>query len=109
MTHEWNRTYHVESFDQVDSPAYLVHPWLRYPKFNHTSATDYAHGSLWDDHERGGFKMVEEHDANLDPRSVRKFCHFLGNSERNFWEIVEKLYDTDLFEKDFVGRWTLKK
>lgn len=42
LTHEWNRSHHVENFDQVDSRAYLVHSWLKYPKFGHASATDYA-------------------------------------------------------------------
>lgn len=42
LTHKWNRTHHIENFYQIDSPAYLVHPWLKYPKFGHASATDYA-------------------------------------------------------------------
>lgn len=27
LTHEWNRTNHAENLDQVDSIAYLIHPW----------------------------------------------------------------------------------
>ena len=42
LSHEWNRTHHVENFDQIDSRAYLVHSWLKYPKFGHASATDYS-------------------------------------------------------------------
>ncbi len=42
LTHEWDRTQTIENFDQVDSRAYLVHPWMKYPKFGHSSATDYA-------------------------------------------------------------------
>ena len=42
LSHEWNRTHHVENFDQIDSRAYLVHSWMKYPKFGHASATDYA-------------------------------------------------------------------
>jgi len=42
LTHEWKREHHIEDFDQVDSRAYMVHPWLKYPKFGHASATDYA-------------------------------------------------------------------
>ena len=33
LTHEWDRTHHAENFDQIDSRAYLVHSWLKYPKF----------------------------------------------------------------------------
>ena len=39
LTHEWNRTHHIESFDQIDSRAYLVHSWMKYPKFGHATVT----------------------------------------------------------------------
>ncbi|MEI3014475.1 MAG: hypothetical protein V8T36_06890 [Ruthenibacterium lactatiformans] len=42
LTHEWDRTHHAENFDQIDSRAYLVHSWLKYPKFGHAAATDYT-------------------------------------------------------------------
>ena len=111
LTHEWTRTHHIEQFDQIDTPAYLVHSWLKYPKFGHASATDYAsrmvrYGMIT---REEGFKMIDEHDGNLDPRSVREFCQFLGYSEREFWEIMDKLYNIDLFEKNSFGKWVLKK
>ena len=37
LTHEWDRTHHAENFDQIDSRAYLVHSWLKYPKFGHAA------------------------------------------------------------------------
>ena len=42
LTHEWRRTHHIEDFDQIDSRAYLVHSWMKYPKFGHAHATDHA-------------------------------------------------------------------
>ena len=54
-------------------------------------------------------KLVREHDHNLDPRCVREFCQFLGYSEREFWDIVERHYNQELFEKDAqTQRWVLK-
>lgn len=111
LTHEWHRTHHIEDIDQIDSPAYLVHSWMKYPKFGHASAADYAarmirYGML---SREEAFKLVEKHDGNLDPRCVREFCQFLGYSEKEFWAIVDKLYNPDIFEKDNIGRWILKK
>ena len=37
-----NERHHAENFDQIDSRAYLVHSWLKYPKFGHAAATDYT-------------------------------------------------------------------
>lgn len=110
LSHEWNRTHHVECFDQVDSRAYLVHPWLKYPKFGHGSATDYAarmvrYGLISRSEAQ---QMVKDHDHELDPLSVRDFCKFCDYSETEFWAIIDKLYNQDLFEKDEFGRWVLK-
>ena len=110
LTHEWDRTNCVECFDQVDSRAYLVHPWLKYPKFGHSSATDYAsrfirYGLI--DREAAK-KLVREHDGALDPLCVRDFCEFCGYTETEFWAIVDKFYNPELFEKDSTGAWALK-
>ena len=111
LTHEWDRTHHIENFDQIETPAYLVHSWLKYPKFGHGAATDYSarmvrYGMLT---REEAFKLIEKHDHALDPRSVREFCGFLGYTEKEFWHIIDGFYNTDLFEKDKIGRWVLKK
>lgn len=111
LTHEWDRTHHVENFDQIDSPAYLVHSWMKYPKFGHASATDYAarfvrYGVMTRDE---AVELVKKHDHDLDPRSVAEFIEFTGYTATEFWSIIDKLYNRELFEKDNFGRWTLKK
>lgn len=111
LTHEWKRKHHIEDFDQVDSRAYLVHPWLKYPKFGHATATDYAarmirYGYLTRDEAK---KLVKEHDGDLDPLCVRDFCEFCGYSETEFWSIIDSLYNEEIFEKNEMGKWVLKK
>ena len=111
LTHEWERTHHIEQFDQIDIPAYLVHSWMKYPKFGHQAATDYAsrmvrYGMIT---REEGFKLIDEHDGNLDPRCVREFCDFLGYSEHEFWEIIDRQYNKDIFEKNSQEQWVLKK
>ncbi len=110
LTHEWRRTHHIEDFDQVDSRAYLVHPWLKYPKFGHATATDYAakfirYGLIT---REKGIRLVKKHDHDLDPKVVNDFINFLGYSAKEFWAIVDKHYNRDLFKKDANGEWRLK-
>lgn len=110
LTHEWNRTHHVEDFDQVDSRAYLVHPWMKYPKFGHQFATDYAsrfirYGLMT---REEAIQAVKKHDCNLDPLCVRDFCEFCGYTETEFWKIVDSHYNKELFERDGYGNWKLK-
>lgn len=111
LSHEWNRAHHVENFDQVDSRGYLIHPWLKYPKFGHATATDYAsrfvrYGMITRDE---AVELVKQHDHALDPLAVRDFCEFCGYTETEFWNIVDRLYNTDLFERNSLGDWTLKE
>jgi len=110
LTHEWNRTHHIEQFDQVDSRAYLIHPWLKYPKFGHASATDYAarfvrYGMLT---REEAFELVKKHDHNLDPLAVRDFCEFVGYKESEFWEIINEKFNTDIFKNE-KGKWIIKR
>lgn len=101
LTHEWDRTHHVENFDQVDSRAYLVHSWMKYPKFGHQFATDYAsrfvrYGLI---SRKEAAELVKKHDHALDPLSVRDFCEFCGYKETEFWKIIDKFYNQELFIK----------
>lgn len=111
LTHEWRRTQCVEDYCQVDSRAYLVNTWMKYPKFAHALASDRASGFV----RRGlisredAIALVKEHDGNLDPLCVRDFCDFCGYTETEFWQIVDRWYNTELFQKDCFGQWKLKK
>ena len=53
-------------------------------------------------------ELVKKHDHNLDALSVRDFCEFCGYTETEFWAIIDKLYNPELFEKDNFGNWVLK-
>lgn len=110
LTHEWDRAHHVENFDQIDSRAYLVHSWMKYPKFGHAAATDYGARAA-----RYGYitreeavELVRARDGALDPLCVRDFCDFVGYTETEFWAVVDKFYNRDIFKKDERGRWVLK-
>lgn len=111
LEHEWDRTQTIENFDQVDSRAYLVHAWMKYPKFGHGAATDYAsrfirYGMMT---REEAVKAVNEHDGKLDSKCIRDYCEFLGYSETEFWNIMNQYYNTDIFEKNICGEWVLKE
>lgn len=110
LTHEWDRTHHAENFDQIDSRAYLVHSWLKYPKFGHAAATDYTaryirYGLMT---RPEAIEVIRKRDGALDPLCVRDFCAFCGYTEPEFWAIMDRFYNKELFKKDEYGRWALK-
>jgi hypothetical protein len=106
---EWVRQGYIEDYDQIDALGYLVHPWLKYPKFGHARATDVC--SYW---IRAGrimrkeaIQLVKAHDHKLDPRALSDFLDFTGYTKKKFWNIVEKFYNRDIFKK-VNGKWRLK-
>jgi N-acetyl sugar amidotransferase len=109
ITHEWNREGYIEDYDQVDTIGYLVNAWLKYPKFGFHRATDVAcywirSGKIT---REEGIKLVREHDHKLDQQMLDDWLDFTGYTDREFWDVVEKFWNQDIFEK-FDGVWQLK-
>tara|TARA_B110000438_G_scaffold302854_1_gene361979 strand:+ start:5592 stop:6692 length:1101 start_codon:yes stop_codon:yes gene_type:complete len=107
LEHEYTREGSIDSYDQIDSLSYLLNPSMKYPKFGHASATDLA--SRW---IRAGIKtreemipLVEEIDKNLDQGIIDKFCNFTKMDVTEFWKIMDKWYNKELFEQDNDGVW----
>ena len=107
LGHEHEREGSIDNYDQIDSLSYMLNPHLKYLKFGHASATDI--GSKW---IRYGMKtreemipIIEEKDGKLDQDIVEKFCKFTGLSIIEFWKIMDKWYNKELFEQDNDGIW----
>jgi N-acetyl sugar amidotransferase len=88
----YQRDGYIEDYDQIDAIGYLVHCWMKYPKYGHARATDVA--SYW---IRDGLisrdramQLVKEHDHKLDAGIMHDFCEFCGYTVDEFWKIVYK-------------------
>jgi N-acetyl sugar amidotransferase len=109
LAHEWKREGNIEDFDQIDSIAYIVHLWLKYPKFGFARTTDIASrwirkGKITRDKAK---ELLMRHDHKLDQRAMEDFISFLGYTRRQFWDIVEQFWNPELFE-NVGGIWQLK-
>ena len=108
-TGEWEREGFIEDYDQIDSMGYLVHPWLKYPKYGHARATDVA--CYWIRTGRltreEAIRLVRDNDHKLDKKAVRDFLDFVGHTEKEFYDVLDRLYNRGLFER-IDGRWRLK-
>lgn len=101
LTHEWKREGNFEDFEQIDSVAYMVHFWLKYPKFGFSRATDIASRYV-----REGLislemarELIEKYDHKLDQKALDDFLDFLRITPKQFWDTVERFWNTDIFEK----------
>lgn len=109
LTHEWKREGFIEDFEQIDSVAYMVNFWLKYPKFGFQRTSDIAsrrvrEGKLTLAEAK---KLIMEHDHKLDQLALEDLISFLGYTTKEFWDITEKFWNRDIFEK-VDGMWRLK-
>ena len=109
-TGEWKREGYIEDYDQIDSPGYLVHPWLKYPKFGHARTTDVAcslirEGKITREY---AIQVVKENDWRLDNWAFQDFIKFCGYTPKEFWDIANKFFNKDIFEWK-ANRWELKE
>ena len=109
LAQEWKREGCIEDFEQIDSVAYMVHLWLKYPKFGFQRVSDTASRYV---RERiidlaTAKKLIIERDYKLDQRALEDFITFLGYTPKQFWDIVERFWNPNLFEK-IDGVWRAK-
>lgn len=111
LEHEWDRTNQIENFNQIDSYGGTLNSWMKYPKFGHAYATDYA--SRWVRYgvltREEAVKLIEEKDHAVDSKIIQDFCRFTGMSIKEFYDALENHYNKDLFEKNMMGQWRLKR
>jgi len=97
----WHRDGFIENYDQIDSIGYLVHAWLKYPKFGHARVTDVACYWIRNGYmtREEGMELVNKHDHKLDQRILDDFLNVAGYSAKEFWDILDKFWNRDIFEK----------
>ncbi|KKL63594.1 hypothetical protein LCGC14_2173540 [marine sediment metagenome] len=89
---EWDRVGCSENFEQIDSVGYLMHIWMKYPKFGFQRISDVESRRI-----RAGLQtrekameIVEARDSTLDYKVYEDFTSILGYTEQEFWAIVDK-------------------
>jgi len=110
-TGEWNRKgWANDDYTQIDDFAYLVDPWMKWPKYGHRQVTDGCSKLIRDGlmTREQAIPLVREFDSILDETSLEHYLKFSGYSERQFWDIIDTFYNQNLFTKK-SGRWRLKE
>ena len=92
LTGEWKRQGTCENYEQIDSKAYMVHLWMKYPKFGFQRAADIASRRLREGHMTLAEvkKIMTDVDPVLDPEALDDFCQTLGYTLEDFWKIAKK-------------------
>jgi N-acetyl sugar amidotransferase len=99
----------INDFDALDEDFVSINQMLKYVKFGFGKVTEQVSGAI----RNGvmcrdeGLELVRRYDGKVSHRIVKNFCTYLGITEEQFWDVVERFRNRDLFEHD-SNKWRLK-
>ena len=107
---EWDRAGYIEDYIQIDTVGYLMNYFLKYVKLGIGRATDAAgymirEGTLTTEEARA---LIRTEDGKLDQRILDDFLRVTGYSIREFWAIIDRWWNEDVFERTTYGTWRMK-
>lgn len=106
---EWQEEGFVENYDEIDGIGYVIQAQMRYPNDRNARATDMACNLIRNGYitRKEGIRLVKENDNKPGTKMLEDFFYFLEYTVREFYEIVDKFYNREIFEKTDYG-WKLK-
>lgn len=104
---EWFRQGNIENFTQIDSIAYIIQLWTKFPKFGFQRVGDMTSRMLRKNQitKQQADLLIKERDYICDPAAKRDFCNIIGITEKYFDEIVDKHANKEILVKDVNGVW----
>jgi hypothetical protein len=104
---EWFRQGNIENYTQIDSIAYIIQLWTKFPKFGFQRVSDIASRMV----RKGQLSieqaemLIRERDYVCDPAAKRDFCKTLGITESHFDQTVDRHANQSILVKDAMNRW----
>ena len=91
---------------------------IKYFKYGYGRATDYLNYEIREKKitRQDAIKLVKKYDGSCDEKYINDFCNYLNINNDEFWNIVSKFVNRDLFtisnEKDgkkFIPKFEVGK
>src|SRR3989344_2178818 len=94
----------------LDEDYVVVNQMLKYLKFGFGQVTDQTAEAVRLNimTREEAIAFVKKYDGKCADRFVKRFCKYLGISEKKFWKVAESYRNKNIWEKDKNGRFTLK-
>jgi N-acetyl sugar amidotransferase len=95
----------------LDEEFRLVNQQIKFAKFGFGHVTDQVmeriHAGAMTREE--GMDLVKKYDGKCHPKYVEKLCNYLDITTNEFWNIVEKSRNRNIWKKNKFGEWTLER
>ncbi len=97
-------------YSALDTNLVFVNQMIKYLKFGFGFATDEAcydirEGRLTRDE---AIWYVEQYDGKCGEQYIEETCNYLSITKKEFWDVIDRYVNRDLFERDAEGKWIPK-
>lgn len=97
-------------YNAVDNDLLMANQMIKYLKFGFGATTDQVCYDIREGRmtREDAIWYVNEYDGKCGDQYIDYACKYLSISKQEFWAVVDKFVNKDLFEKDKDGKWTPK-
>lgn len=94
-------------YTALDSDLQIANQMVKYLKFGFGFATDEACYDIREGRltREDAIWLVKEYDGKCGEQYIKAACEYLSITEEEFWKVVDKYVNRELFYKDNNGRW----
>ncbi len=94
----------------LDEDWVSLNQMIKYLKFGFGRTTDYMNEEirLGRISRENAIKLAEKYDGTCSDEYIKGFCKYLEITIEEFWEIVDKFVNKNLFDRNEQGKWTRK-
>lgn len=94
-------------FADLDSTNIIVHHYIKWYKFGITRlhdniSTEIRNGRMT---REKGIEILKSKKERVPEYEIRQLCAYLDMKESEFWQILEKFRNKDIWKKDVNGDW----
>ncbi len=97
-------------FTALDSDLQIANQMIKYLKFGFGFATDEACYDIREGRlsREDAVWNVAEYDGGCGEKYIKAACDYLSITEGEFWKVVDRYVNKELFEKNELGKWIPK-
>jgi len=97
-------------YTALDSNLVFVNQMIKYLKFGFGYATDEACYDIREGRltREEAIWYVEQYDGKCGQQYIEETCNYLSITEKEFWDVIDKYVNRQLFEKNSEGKWIPK-
>lgn len=100
----------ITGAEALDDDFVIMNQMMKYFKYGFGKVTDQSSEAvrLGMMTREKAVELVKKYDGKCAPRYIKKFCDFIGITEKEFWDVANRFRNPDIWKKDVKGNWSMK-